>query len=567
MLKSLHVKNYALIEEVLVDFRGGLNILTGETGAGKSILLDALGLLLGDRASAEAVRHGADRAIIEGNFTVAGNERAGRILREHGYDNGEELIVRREINARGTSRAFLNDSPAPLTLLKELGDHLVDLHGQHEHQMLLRADTHIHFLDDAGGFEPQVAEFALAFREIATLQAELRDLRGRELQLRERQEFYQFQLKEIDAIAPEQGEDAALQQELKLLENSERIAELGTGLTDILYEGNDSVHDRLQRARTTLDQLIAIDPSLNEQRNELGSAVAIVDELAKFFHDYANRIDFSPMRLEEMRERLHALSGLRKKFGGTLDAVIAYRETIAAELELAQNFDEQIERLERELDQRRRKAGELGARLSKKRRDYARKIEKAIEDVLKGLGIEKGKFVVRIEQMPASSDSPGAVIVEDRTVAASASGIDRIEFFISTNVGEEPKPLAKVASGGEISRVMLALKTILAKGEKLPLLVFDEIDTGISGRVASKVGAAMRDLGDYHQIIAITHLPQIAAVSERHFLVEKRVQGGRTTTSVRALTRDEHVREVAKLMSGEIVTDASLQMARELIES
>lgn len=567
MLKSLHVKNYALIEEVRVEFREGLNILTGETGAGKSILIDALGLLLGERASSDCVRQGADRAIIEGVFTVNDNERAGHILAEHGYDNGEELIVRREISARGNSRTFLNDSPASLMLLKELGDHLVDLHGQHEHQMLLRAETHIDFLDDAGGLAPLVEEFQACFNELQRIQEELRDLRGREVQLRQRQEFYQYQLKEIDAVAPEPNEDAMIHQELKLLENSERIAELGTGLVRILYEEESSIHDQLQKSRGVLDQLIAIDPALAEQRTELVSAMAIIDELAKFFHGYSTRIDFSPFKLEEMRERLHALNGLRKKFGGTLDAVIAYRETIAAELELAQNFDGQIERLQAELASQRRAAGSVAARLSKKRRDVSRKTERAVEEVLRGLGIEKGKFVVRIEQLPASADGSNAVEHDGHLLAATAKGADKVEFFITTNVGEEPKPLAKVASGGEISRVMLALKTILAKGVKLPLLVFDEIDTGISGRVASKVGTAMRDLGTFHQIIAITHLPQIAAMSQCHYLVEKRVQSGRTVTGVRCLSGEEHIREVAKLMSGEVVTDASLQMARELIES
>jgi DNA repair protein RecN (Recombination protein N) len=567
MLKSLHVKNYALIEEAMVEFREGLNLLTGETGAGKSILIDALGLLLGDRASSDCVRQGSERAIVEGVFAVGGNERAGRILNDNGYEGGEELIIRREISARGTSRTFLNDSPAPLTLLKEIGDHLVDLHGQHEHQMLLRADTHIDFLDDAGGLFDLVEQYRTRFHELQRMQSELRDLRGREMQLRERQEFYLYQLREIDAVGPEQGEDEAIVQELKLLENSERIAELGSGLVELLYEDQSSIHDQLQRARHVLDQLVAIDPSLKDYRAELTSAIAIVDELAKFFHGHATRIEFSPAKLEELRDRLHALNGLRKKFGGTLDAVLAYRATIAAEIELAQNFDEQIAQLESRLAAQRRSTGEIAARLSRKRRDLARKIERAVVDVLRGLGIEKGTFVIKIDQTTAAPGAANAVEHDGTLYAASPSGIDRVEFFISTNLGEEPKPLAKVASGGEISRVMLALKTILAKGERLPLLVFDEIDTGISGRVASKVGTAMRDLGAFHQIIAITHLPQIAAMSMNHYLVEKRVQGGRTVTMVRRLQGDEHVREVAKLMSGEVVTDASLQMARELIES
>jgi DNA repair protein RecN (Recombination protein N) len=568
MLKSLYVKNYALIEEIGLTFSSGLNILTGETGAGKSILIGALGLILGGRASSDNVRQGADKAIVEGIFSVDDNERARKLLESMDYDIvSDEIIVRREITAKGTSRSFINDSPAPLTLVKDLGDFLVDLHGQHEHQLLLRPDTHISLLDNVGGLERMVADFAAAFADLVDTQRRLDELRRREAQLREKQEFHQYQLKEIDAVGPQSGEDQAILLELKILENGERIFEIASALHALLYEEENSVRDQLLRARNQLDQLVNIDPGFSEQRAECVSAISIVEELAKYIQSYSAAIDFSPDRLEEMRERLLALNGLRKKFGGTLDAVLEHRETIAQEIDLAQNFDEQIESLARDADEKRRRAGEMAARLSQKRHEVARKVQRSIENVLKGLGIEKGKFVVNIDQNVAPDGAPGAVLYNGTLYAATAAGFDRAEFFISTNLGEEPKPLARVASGGEISRVMLAMKTILAKNDKLPLLIFDEIDTGISGRIASKVGAAMRDLADFHQIIAITHLPQIAAMSNSHYVVEKSEQGKRTVTRVRKLTTEEHTREVAKLMSGETVTESSLQMARELIES
>jgi DNA repair protein RecN (Recombination protein N) len=565
MLKTLYVKNFALIDEVQLDLAAGLNILTGETGAGKSILLGALGLILGDRASTELVRNGAERAVVEGIFDVRDNAYVRSALDRAEYECDGELIIRREVTARGTSRAFVNDSPAPLTLLKDLGDHLVDLHGQHEHQMLLRAETHVAFLDAAAGLDEQARAYAHEFAALGATFEALRELRAREAQLRERQEFYRFQLGEIDAVGPRQGEDIEIQQELKILENAERIAGLIAELSSILADGENNVYDRLNEAQGCLEQLGGFDATFEEYREECASALVSISEIAKHVGHYADRVEYSPARVEEMRTRLYALSGLRKKFGGTLDAVVEYRQRIAEELELAGNFDERIAQLEAELLARRTTAGALADELSRRRATAAKSIEKSIEQMLRTLGIDNARFVVGMRRRPADVSSPGAVLVSGKPVGGTSAGIDIVEFLISTNAGEEPKPLAKVASGGEVSRVMLALKSVLAQGSRLPMLVFDEIDTGISGRIASKVGAAMQRLGERHQIVAITHLPQIAATSHQHFVVEKHESNGRTATSVRPLDAEEHTREVAKLMSGEKITESSLRMARELI--
>lgn len=565
MLKSLYVKNFALIDEVQLELAAGLNILTGETGAGKSILLGALSLILGERASTDLVRQGADKAIVEGVFDVRENPYVRSALQRAEYEATEELIIRREITSRGTSRAFVNDSPAPLAMLKDLGDHLVDLHGQHEHQMLLRAETHVAFLDAAAGLDEDARRYASAHAEVVAAFEALRELRARETQLRERQEFYRFQLGEIDAVAPRAGEDVEIQQELKILENAERIVALINELSGILSDGENNVYDRLNQAEECLEQLSGFDATFAEYRNECASALVSIGEIAKQLAHYNDGVEFSPQRVEEMRARLYALSGLRKKFGGTLDAVIEYRERIAEEIDLAGNFDEHMAELERDLEKRRTSAGLLADALSGKRAVAARAIEKSIEQKLKTLGIEKASFVVDMKRRAVDASSATAVRIDRTFYASSSAGMDAVEFFISTNVGEPPKPLAKVASGGEISRVMLALKSVLAQGSRLPMLVFDEIDTGISGRIASKVGSAMQKLGERHQIVAITHLPQIAATSHQHFVVEKAERNGRTTTTVRALDTDEHTREVAKLMSGERITESSLQMARELI--
>lgn len=567
MLKRLYIRDYAIIDELAVDFSAGLNIITGETGAGKSILIDALGLLLGERASSEDVRQGANRAVVEGFFSISSNDYVHAILQEHGYEDDDELIVRREISARGGSRAFINDSPAQITLLKEVGDFLIDLHGQHDHQTLLRSDTHIHLLDNAGGLQGMVNDYRTDYEVVQRHAAELRSLMKREAELRQKEEFYAFQLQEIDAVDPQPNEEEELLRELKIRENSEQVYELVNGLHSLLYEENDSVRDKLLRARTMLDQLAGIDPEFSERRDECLSTIVVVEEIAKTLQRYSVNIDFAPEELEEMRERLHALSGLRKKFGGTLQALLEYREKIAREIALARNYDSTIERKRKELRQAQEAVGDLGMRLSRKRKEIAGKVERAIVEVLRELGIEHGEFHVHIGQHETAAGADNALCFDGQWYQAHGDGIDTVEFFISTNLGEAPKPLARTASGGEISRVMLALKTILAKNDRLPLLVFDEIDTGISGRIATKVGTAMRNLADYHQIIAITHLPQIAAMSRHHYVVEKYEREGRTVTRVRRLDPEEHTREVAKLVSGEDITESSIRAARELIES
>ncbi len=567
MLKTLYIRDYAIIDELTIEFSSGLNVITGETGTGKSILIDALGLLLGERASSEDVRKGSRRSVVEGFFSISSNDHVHTLLKKHGYEDGDELIIRREVSPKSGSRAFLNDSPTQVSLLKEIGDRLIDLHGQHDHQTLLRSETHIHLLDNAGGLQGMVNDYRSGYENILSIAGEIKSLLKREAGLRQKLEFYEFQLQEIHGVDPKPDEDEDLLRELKIRENSEQLYELVTGLHSLLYEESDSVRDKLLRAQSMLDQLTEIDSDFSERLDECLSAIVVIEEIAKSLQRYSVNVEFAPEELEEIRERLYVLNGLRKKFGGTLQAVLEYRETITTEIALAKNYDSTIEEKRRELRDLQESVGKLSLRLSQKRSEIARKIEAAVVETLRELGIEHGKFSVQIDHNEVSSGSDTAVCSGDHWYAATRHGIDIVEFFISTNLGEDPKPLARTASGGEISRVMLALKTILAKNDRLPLLVFDEIDTGISGRIATKVGTAMRNLADYHQIIAITHLPQIAAMSRNHYVVEKLLIKGRTVTQVRKLEPEEHTREVAKLVSGEDVTESSMLAARELIES
>jgi DNA repair protein RecN (Recombination protein N) len=572
MLKSLQIRNYALIEELSVPFSSGLVIITGETGAGKSIIVDALGLVLGERASSEAVRTGADKAIVEGLFDVTGNARVNELLQANELDTSEELIVRREVSAKGQSRCFINDSPVTLALLKQAGELLVDLHGQHEHQSLLRVDTHCGMVDDFGGLDGMVREYRESFQALRSLAAEVQELRDREQQLREKRDFCLFQAQEIDAVAPQAGEEDRLETDLRILENSEKLHTATADLHTALYESDRSAHDLLVIARNQLHTLAAIDPQFAEAAKECASAAAIVNELAKFIQGYNARVEFAPDRLEELRERLGRIAFLKKKYGGSIESVIAHREAIGRDLELADNFEGVLQKMQKDLDAARAECALRAERLSVKRHEVGKKIDKAIVQELAKLGIANARFTTHVDQTAidngrgAKAALPDDAVLRGKTpVRLNARGYDDVEFYISTNAGEDEKPLTKVASGGEISRIMLALKSILARTDRLPVLIFDEIDVGVSGRIAQAVGASMKSLAGFHQVIAITHLPQIAGFADTHFVVTKQEQNGRASTSLRRLTLDEQVREVARLMSGAEVTEAGLAGARELM--
>jgi DNA repair protein RecN (Recombination protein N) len=581
MLKSLSIRNYALIESIEIDFESGLNILTGETGAGKSIIIDALSLILGDRASTDIIRKGSDKAVVEGVFGISGNQRVKALLEQNEIEQQEELILRREISLKGQARCFVNDSPVPLTTLKEIGDHLVDLHGQHEHQSLLRAETHIGLLDEFGGLEGLVDEYRESYDRLSKIFTEFHTLSHKEKELKEKRELYEFQIKEIDAVNPQTGEELQLENELRILENSEKLFEATSQLYQSLYEGDparqspeneggQSVYDLLVKARNQLEDLAGIDKAFEDSKNECASAAAIVGELTKFIQSYNSKIEFNPERLEQIRERLGQLALLKKKYGGSLNAVIAHREKIGREFAMAENFESEIKKLKEQIESERKICSATAQRLSTKRRELVGKISKSVCVELAKLGIANAQFDVKVEnQVLAKLDgeaSSAYVKLGRDYYEALPSGIDFIEFYLSTNIGEDMKPLVKVASGGEVSRIMLALKTILAKADRLPLLVFDEIDVGISGRIAQAVGKSLKNLSQFHQVIAITHLPQIAGFADCHFSVEKNESKQRTSSTIRKLTEKQRIREIARLLSGEEVTEASLSGAKELID-
>jgi DNA repair protein RecN (Recombination protein N) len=565
MLKSLLIKDYALIENINVDFSKGLNIITGETGAGKSILIDAMGLLLGDRASLQIIRKGANKSIVEGVFDVSKNENVKQFLLKNDIDYFDELIVRREVSIQGSNRCFLNDTPTPLTLLNDIGNMLVDLHGQHEHQSLLRNVTHIDFLDEFAELSSLLADYKEEHSKLSGIAKELFVMKNKENSLLEEREAFEFQIKEIDSIAPQPNEEVTIKDELNILENAEKLLLLTGDIYDIAYENENSVQDNLVNIENSLRELALIDNSFVGVSHEIESAIAIINDVSDFVRGYRSTIENDPDKLNEIRERLGALNLLKKRYGGTVAKVIEHRETIGREYELTSNYKERIIGLENELEIARKSTGEIAKKISNERKRIALDIKGEVVKELIELGISDSDFETNITNNLANDSSANFILVDDKKYKFNSKGFDEVEFVISTNLGEDLKPLSKVASGGEISRIMLALKSVLAKNDKLPLLIFDEIDTGVSGRIAQKVGEALKSLSAIHQIIAITHLPQIASLSDEHFNVEKNQIGSRVVSSIIKLNNDEKINEVAKLLSGEDITDAALKSAKELM--
>ncbi len=567
MLRYLLVEEFAVIEHVELEFGPAFNVITGETGAGKSLLVEALMAVLGERTSSDVVRSGARRAVIEAHFTITGNTQLIELLQAGGYlpSEPDQLILRREISSTG-SRAFVNDSPAPLHFVKQLGEFLVDFHGQHEHQSLLRVSLHRTLLDTVGGLDRFLSEYRSSYQMLCTLIERYRTLVEREHQLQQERDWKQFLLSELNAVAPVAGEKQALESELRRIEHSEQLFEGSTAAYDLLYGSEHSAHDVLVRARNIAEQLSTVDDFFRSVAAEMRDLVIRTDELAKDIQRYNAQLEFSPERSQQIRERLAQLARLEKRYG-TIERAIEQRDIIEQELRLAENFEHELAHVESEILAQRARLGSLGERLSAKRNQVARRIERSIVAILARLGMPDAEFSVMIEQTPVENAALTDPVAQTAhgTYAAYEHGLDHVAFHIRTNKGEPPAPLHRIISGGEASRVMLALKTILAKSDRLPILIFDEIDTGISGRIAHRVGLALEELGAYHQVIAITHNPQIAARAQTHIVVEKFTVNQRTSVRARPITGPERIEALAALIAGEDISDGARRTAHELL--
>lgn len=562
MIKSIYIKDFALIDELDVQFEHGLNILTGQTGAGKSIIIGAMNMILGERADTEVIRQGADKAISEATIEVGKNEYLENLLTENAVDYSEELILRREIRQMG-SRAFINDTPVNIAVLKQVGDQLVDLHGQHDHQLLLKDENHMEVIDRFDLVKPVKEEYQTEYKSMLLLQKELQGLQRRERELKDKTELYQFQVKELEDAQLDAAEEEELEAEMNLLDNAEDLDQKAAAIAEIGNGEQISLMEMLNTIKLHLEDMSRIEPEFQSYLDEVTTARISIQEAVQFAERYRGRIEFNPQRLESLRKRQSELNRLQKKYQRSIPGLISYYKEIKAELNVAENFDLEIERIEKKIQDQAAKLKEKAVALHNKRVEIGRQLSADIVVALTNLGIPNGKFRVDVSWQYSGS---GWIEIDGRPVECTADGCDEVRFYISTNKGEEPKPLAKIASGGEVSRVMLSLKSILAKEHHLPVMIFDEIDTGISGNISEKVGREMRKLSEYCQIVAITHQPQIASQAHKHYRVEKVEQKERTVTRIVPLTKEGHIREVASLMSGEEITDSALSSAKELIE-
>ncbi|MDE2997889.1 MAG: DNA repair protein RecN [Gemmatimonadota bacterium] len=563
MLCRLLVVNYALIDRIEIEFGPGLNIITGETGAGKSILIGALGLVLGMRASPDVVRTREKRCLVEAILRLQPDHRCLRLLDAMGIDADQgELIIRREVVASGRSRSFVNGLAVPLRSLHDVAGALVDLHGQHDHQSLLFTERHIDFLDGFAGLGELRESVGNAHRRLSEL-LERRKNAGAEAQrARDRRELLEFQVEEIASVDPEPDEDERLLQERSLLTHAEHLIDTAMNLEALLYQGDDSIVDRLGAAEQLLKDAVRMDESLGPQADELTGQRYAIEELARFFADYARGVEHNPERLAEVTGRLDLLAHLKKKYGGSLQAVHEFRENAEAELAKSERLDRSLTEIEGEIDAARASLADLCDRLSKAREAAAGDLSRETTEALGGLGITRAEFHVELIR----DESPdGWVNVNERQYRVGPKGIERVEFHISTNPGEALRPLVKVASGGEVSRIMLALKSVLSQSDPVQVLIFDEIDIGISGRIADVVGRKLKSLSRARQTICITHLPQIARMADTHLAVYKDVSSGRTVTRVIRLGNEDRARELAKLLGGERISAVTMEHARELL--
>jgi len=562
MLKEIRIQNFAIIENLLVNFETGFNVLTGETGAGKSIIIDALNLLLGDRADTDSIRTGETTALIEGIFQVS-NEDTKEMVREIGIEIVDgDLHIKRQISNSGKNRCFLNDSQVTLSTLAKIGNRLVDLHGQHDHQTLLHPEIHIDLLDLFGKSKQSRDAFAKEFTEYQNHVKTLQSLNTDEKERLQREEFLGFQISEIDAANLSKEEEEEIKAEKNKLRHSEKIRSALQQSQALLSEQSGSILESLRQILKDLEPLIEVDKKLDSTFQRSQSAFYELEEVEDALRSHDRSLDFNPERLEEIEDRLAEINGLKRKYGNDVSEILSKRDQFAVELEQLAGNEENMNKLAKEIKKKEKIVAKLAIELADMREAGAKVLKQGVEKELKELQMNGVRFGVDFNYPP---DPQGFVEYRKEKLKPTCIGLGTLEFLFSPNPGEELRPLAKIASGGELSRIMLALKSILNKQDTIPVMIFDEVDTGIGGRIAEKVGAKLKKVAEIKQVFCITHLPQIAGMASTHYRVEKNVQGKRTRTGIRKLEFTERVEELARMSSGEKITEASLQHARELI--
>ncbi len=544
MLRELRIKNLAIIDDLTVRFEEGLNVLTGETGAGKSIIVDALGLALGSRAQADLVRSGEKEAIIQGYF----DEKEEKIS-DLGIDVSDGLILRRSLSPGSKSRAYINDTMVSLQSLGEVGKSLVDIHGQHEHQSLMYIDKHRVLLDSYGKLHTDRENVGALYKEVQALKREKDDLQKMVKERMHRQDLLRFQINEIETVCLRRAEKEELIEERAILSNLSRLKELAEMSYALIYGSEGSCTEKLSSVVTKVKEMSLLDQRLSETLNLLESALPLLEDASISLRDLKNKYDLEPEKLSEIEERIELIKSLERKYGKGEEAIMRYRDAAENELKKLDLTDERLHSLETDLNEKEDMLSQAALALSEKRKHVAKMIEELVKKELKELAFIDAEFRIDIRQESITS-----------------SGFDRVEFLFSANPGEPPKPLLKIASGGELSRVMLALKSILADVDNMPILIFDEVDAGIGGRTAESVGKKLKKISNKHQVLCTTHLPQIASLGDFHLQITKRQKKGKVYVEVKEISGRERQDEIARMLSGKI-TDASLKHAQELLRN
>ena len=567
MIETLSIHNIALIDELELELAPGLNIFTGETGAGKSVILRSIGLVLGERVSADIVREDADFAKVEAG--VAPHDQHPMWHTDFAFadvlDPSDAVILSRRISANGRSRCHINGRLVNLNQLQTLGALLVDIHGQHEHQSLFRTQTHLKLLDDFGGCSDARQHVSKVYAHLQALQQEAADL-AQTLKASEREkDLLEFEIKELTSADLEDGEDEELAAEARILKNAEELAR-SAGRVYALLDGdtstsNSSALERLKDASKTLTKLSELDDSLSEVHDRLETSLYELEDIALHIRQYAGMVESNPMRLDEVTDRLALISKLKRRYGNSISEILAYHAEAEQKLQTLQFGSEKQQSLQAEIQKTIQEAQHLCQVLSAKRQHVAKQLSKQIEKELRTLGMDKAEFQASVQHI---ADERGPFQIDGERYGFRSHGMDDVEFLIAPNVGSEARPISKIASGGEISRIMLALKTVLVQVDEIPTLLFDEIDGGIGGKVAHVVGRKLKELSEFAQVICITHLPQIARFADKHFRVEKKVVDERTLITAKPLTPEEQVNEIARMHGGE-GTEIGLAHARELL--
>lgn len=561
MLVELHIRNFAIIDEVALEFGPGLNVLSGETGAGKTIVMNAMGLLIGGRASPEMIRIDSKEALVEGLFELEGENPAPDVAQALGEETRREILIKRIIAEGGRSRVLINDELGTVQNLARIGSNLVQVYGQHEQQSLLRTEAHLPILDRYAGLEAALGEYRNVYRHARELHQRLDELERRRRERDNLLDLARFRVTELERAALTAGEDEELAANRAILANAAKLSSAAHDAEQLLYGVDGAAIDSIARAQARLAEAAGLDSSLGEPLELIASARASLEEAARMLGSYAQRIEADPARLEQIDDRLQELQRLKRKYGGSIEAAIEILSRSRAEISELEGMEESRAEAEAELTRVLDDLWRLARDLSTRRHRSADELKRRMDAELKTLEMRNAAFEVRFA---SSSDGETAFARDGATLGLD--GCDSIEFYLSPNLGQPAMPLGKIASGGELSRVMLALKSLEARKRSVATLIFDEVDAGIGGGVAEVVGRKLKQLAKFHQVLCVTHLPQIAAFADKHFVVEKEQRRGTTVSRVSALDRGERVEEVARMLGGVEITDKIRRAARELVE-